>query len=111
MLAGIQPRQSYRRGPGGKWNYLKPGGSMRKPAANRIGCCRLVQFIGDSFGDKYFAIKRWQNVSLANEDQVPEWRRIGDYNARHGSEAKPPMSLAIIFQILPSIVQPDLMLL
>src|SRR4051794_30485078 len=37
--------------------------------------------------------------------------QVGDDDARHGSEAEPPVSLPVLFEVLPSVVQPNLMLL
>jgi hypothetical protein len=37
--------------------------------------------------------------------------QVGDDDARHGSEAEPPVSLPVLCEVLPSVVQPNLMLL
>ena len=47
---------------------------------------------------------------MADQDQVAERGSVGDDDTRHSSEAKPPVRLPILFQILPGIVEPNLML-
>ncbi|MGI8746350.1 MAG: hypothetical protein ACR2NN_27980 [Bryobacteraceae bacterium] len=87
MFARFQISQRYRSGSGSQGNDLKPGGSMGNPAARR------------------------QDIRLADQDQIAKWGAVGDYDARHGSDAEPVVSLPSVFEILPGVFEPDLMLL
>lgn len=83
---------------------------MNHPASHGFGRSRLVKFGGNRVGNEYLVIKCRQQISTANQDQVSERRSVGDDDTRHSSEAKPPVRLPILFQILPGIVEPNLML-
>ena len=83
---------------------------MNHPASHWLGRCRLVEFGGNRFGNEYLVIKCRQQISMADQDQVSERRSIRDDDTGHSSEAKPPVRLPILFQILPGIVEPNLML-
>jgi hypothetical protein len=38
---------------------------------------------GDGFGNQDLGVKRRQEIGLANENQVAEWRCVGDDDTRH----------------------------
>lgn len=84
---------------------------MGNPAADQLGCARLLKFVGHGLGNEYFRIEDRQQFHLADQDQVAHRGGIGNDDTRHGSEVEPAVSLPILFQIPPGVFQPDFVLL
>jgi len=56
---------------------------MDNPAAHWLRGRRLVQFLGNCFGNEDLGVKRWEEIRLADQDQIAKRRGIGDHDARH----------------------------
>jgi hypothetical protein len=83
---------------------------MNHPASHWFGSTRLVEFGGNGFRNEYLVIKCRQQIGMTDQNEVSERGSVRDDNTRHSSQAKPPVRLPILLQILPGIVEPNLML-
>jgi hypothetical protein len=68
----------------------------------------LVKFLGDCLWDEDLSVKGGQEVGLTDEDQVAKRGGIGDNDTGHGLKTEAKVSLTVLFEILPGVIEPDL---
>ncbi len=109
LFAGIEVGKWRGGGLDGERDHLQPSGAVGEPQADGLGGGGMFQFGGDGLGDEDFGVAGGEEIGVADEDEVAEGGGVGDDEARHaGSEAEAVVGVAIELEVVPGVVEPDL---
>ena len=48
------------------------------PLPDELRCAGVAEFPDDGLGNHHLAMQAWEHIDVPDEDQVIDWRRIGD---------------------------------